>query len=110
MMRLLRSLRDFLDTETLKFLPSSLLTGQFILLKAHTGGQSRPVMPLCSECAEKLKTEGNVTICKTCIKNQKEWDEKYPAGEPWRQVIHVFDQGGIFIGTIQEPEFIPTLK
>ena len=110
MMHILRSLRDFLDTETLKFLPGNLQSGSFMLLRAHTEGQSRPVMPLCTDCAKTLKTKRSIHLCKKCIESQKEWDQKYPLGEPWKQVIHVFDHIGTFIGTIPDPEFIPSAK
>lgn len=68
MIRELRTLRDFLTEENLKWLPGNLLTGQFILLK------------------ENIREEG----------------------KPYRQVIHLFDQGGTWIGTIEHPDWIPT--
>lgn len=71
MMRTLRHFRDFMTEEQLKFLPGSLLTGQFILLKNSRGGTKE---------------------------------------EPWYQVIEVFDQGGTWIGTIENPDWIPSLS
>lgn len=109
MMRALQHLRDFLDEQTLKQLPNSLMTGQFILLKHSIGGKSRKPLPLCPNCELELKEKGKVTYCPKCKKDQKAWDEKYPL-EPWRQVIEVFDQGGTWIGQISDPDWIPSTK
>lgn len=30
--------------------------------------------------------------------------------KPYRQVLHVFDQSGTFIGTVEHPDYIPVNK
>lgn len=96
-----------MDEDTLKYLPNSLMTGQFILLKRSTGGKTRPSLPLCDNCEATLKKDKSVTICKTCQQARKQYDIDFPPGEPWRQVVEVFDQGGTWIGQISNPEWIP---
>lgn len=83
MLKSLSHLRDFLDDEALKFLPGNLLTGQFILLKAHHI-DGKPVNDF--------------------VMNEFNKDKTY------KTVIHVFDQGGTYIGTIEHPDWIPSVK
>jgi hypothetical protein len=77
-MQLLQHLRDFLNEDTMKWMPGNLNAGNFILLTEH---KKIPI-------TEEQKAKGvNVASHTT--------------------VIHVFDHGGVFIGTIENPDWIP---
>lgn len=89
-MRTLSHLRDFLDEEALKFMVGNLMTGQFILLKEH----SRPKPKGKPGEEEKINDYG-------IDKAQKE------VVRTFHTKIHVFDQGGTFIGTIENPDWYP---
>lgn len=67
MMQVLKTIRDFLTEEKLKWLPGNMQIRSCILLK------------------------DNIT------------DER----SVFRTVLHVFDDGGIYIGTIDSPHYIP---
>ena len=88
-MQTLSHLRDFLDDEALRFMPGNLLTGQFILLREHMRAQS---------------LEKNTDLRSTDEKSPKEFVRTF------HTKIHIFDQGGTFIGTINDPEWYPEAK
>ncbi len=76
MMQVLKSIRDFMNQETLKWLPGNI--------------QSR-VCTLLKESLSDTKTENGVTHHSN-----------------FRTVLHVFDEGGTLIGTIEHPHYIPS--
>lgn len=78
MIHVLKSLRDFMTPEALKFLPGILEARTCILLEESLSDKT---------------VENGVTTTSN-----------------FRTVIHVFDKGGTFIGTIERPHHVPSFK
>lgn len=84
MLRTLGHLRDYLNEETLKFLPGNLQSGHFILLR-ESGKKDKLLHP-----------------------TQLTEHDKQFSPDTFHTVVRVFDDSGTYIGTITHPDFWPS--